>query len=317
MIYLVNGDPWADVLRAHSPEQGEVFVWRENFEFGPFQKPLGETEQATARARFFEERLGMPFDETKMMFVYQEQRLKRLARSSHLVLWLGTSRADQLLLLYILKQCRSLGITMVDLVTIPTGTLPQDSGELVVKRLFDERITLEKEDVIEAEEAWKDYIAVNPLDFVTRKEREIRLPQLHAAWNHHADYFPSQANGLSVIEELILTLIRRGISSFESLYHEVLNHRPEDGLTNVHLAAIVNELAEEWHPLIQIETSEIQGLEGDEEESWILTSLGQKVLAGDEDRIDVLGIDWWVGGVHLKENLWRRSSDGRLIYVES
>ena len=30
-----------------------------------------------------------------------------------------------------------------------------------------------------------------------------------------------------------------------------------------------------------------------------ITSFGESVLAGKANRLDLIGIDWWVGGVHL------------------
>ena len=37
-----------------------------------------------------------------------------------------------------------------------------------------------------------------------------------------------------------------------------------------------------------------------------VTELGRRVLAGDADRVEVLGIDRWVGGTHLSPGaVWR------------
>jgi hypothetical protein len=37
----------------------------------------------------------------------------------------------------------------------------------------------------------------------------------------------------------------------------------------------------------------------DDEKVW-LTDAGRQVLAGTRDRVETLGIDRWLGGVHLK-----------------
>jgi hypothetical protein len=37
-----------------------------------------------------------------------------------------------------------------------------------------------------------------------------------------------------------------------------------------------------------------------------LTAAGERVLAGEDDRVELLGIDRWVGGTHVTaESLWR------------
>ncbi|SDW81598.1 protein of unknown function [Marininema mesophilum] len=310
MIHFVNGDIWADTLRENSPEQGEVFVWREMLDFGPFHIEWDMVEQANKRADFFEERLGIPSEQTKMTFVYQEQRLKRMPPSCHLVLWFDTDRYDQMMLLYLLKRCRELGISTIDLVTIPTGVLSGDAGKSVIKHLFDQRIPLGEEHLIEATNAWKDYIAEDPRGIVERLKKESRFDHVNAAFSRHLEYFPSQTTGLNIVEEMVLSLIQAGVSSFESLFREVTIQRPEDGLSDVHFAAIVNELTTEQNPLICKETSTT-------EEVWKLTALGERVLAGEEDRIQVVGIDWWLGGVHLQNDIWRRDHVGNLVQIDS
>ena len=41
----------------------------------------------------------------------------------------------------------------------------------------------------------------------------------------------------------------------------------------------------------------------------LATSDGRAVLAGTADRVELLGIDRWLGGTHVTpENLWRRDS---------
>jgi hypothetical protein len=38
-----------------------------------------------------------------------------------------------------------------------------------------------------------------------------------------------------------------------------------------------------------------------------ITDLGRRVLAGELDRVDVAGLDRWLGGTHLTpSNVWRR-----------
>jgi hypothetical protein len=37
-----------------------------------------------------------------------------------------------------------------------------------------------------------------------------------------------------------------------------------------------------------------------------LTHEGERVLRGESDRVDLLGVDRWIGGTHITaENLWR------------
>jgi hypothetical protein len=47
-----------------------------------------------------------------------------------------------------------------------------------------------------------------------------------------------------------------------------------------------------------------------------LTDDGRRVLAGRADRIDLIGIDRWIGGVHLTDGRWR-FDEGRKVIVSA
>jgi hypothetical protein len=42
-----------------------------------------------------------------------------------------------------------------------------------------------------------------------------------------------------------------------------------------------------------------------------LTALGERVLRGDADRVELLGVDRWIGGTHVTpDNVWRWDGAG-------
>jgi hypothetical protein len=46
-----------------------------------------------------------------------------------------------------------------------------------------------------------------------------------------------------------------------------------------------------------------------------LTGEGERVLRGEADRVELLGIDRWIGGVHLTEHGVRRWDAARRVLV--
>ncbi len=58
MIHIVNGDEFGERLRESPLLNGEVFVWRELYDLGPFSSGWNEKEMAARRAVFLEEILG-------------------------------------------------------------------------------------------------------------------------------------------------------------------------------------------------------------------------------------------------------------------
>ncbi|SDC05866.1 protein of unknown function [Melghirimyces thermohalophilus] len=307
MIHIVNGDVWGERLRGCTPLKGEVFVWREMYDLGPFSPDWEREEWIQRRAAFFEERIGLPAEQMKMINRYQEQRLDRIPSTTQVVLWFGSDRYDQLMLLYLLTRMRDGDRKGIDWVEVPAKGADQLSdGDLV--RLFEERLPIEEEHLVQAAEVWQAYISDDPRDVERWLHRETgRFPYAFTALRRHIQYFPSCENGLNAVEALALRIIGEESPPFSSLFREVNRQCPEDGLSDVHFAAILNELGDCETPLIQTEAS-------DSGEGRIhLTPLGKRVLIGTEDRLAACGIDWWLGGVHLTADTdWRRDANGHL-----
>ncbi|PTX60717.1 uncharacterized protein DUF1835 [Melghirimyces profundicolus] len=309
MIHIVNGDVPGERLRDCAPLKGEVFVWREMYDFGPFSPQWEEGVSLEDRAAFFEDRIGIPAEQLEMVTRYQEQRLERIPESSRVVLWFEPDRYDQMMLIYLLKRMDRLGLENVDWVDLPEGK--SLSNEDLV-RLYEDRLPLEKRHMEQAVSAWNAYISTDPRDVERWLETEDNhLPYLFASFRRHLDYFPSAENGLNRVEELAMNRIREQAPTFGELFREVSRAREGDGLSDVHFAALLNELGDGPFPLIRTEKGdgEADGLEG----RIFLTPLGEEVLSGSEDRVRASGIDWWLGGARLtRGHCWRRDDRGNL-----
>ncbi len=92
-------------------------------------------------------------------------------------------------------------------------------------------------------------------------------------------------------------------------------------LGDIVFASYLEDLSEAGEPLVLFEDGGkiLAPRPGEDAEGFwtrkaVLTGKGQEVLAGDEDRIELNGIDRWLGGVHLGgENTWRwNGSDQKL-----
>ncbi|PTM56422.1 DUF1835 domain-containing protein [Desmospora activa] len=311
MIHIVSGDVWGERLRNWRHIDGEVFVWREMMDFGPLSPNWSLNEQIRQRALFFEERIGVPREQMEMVCRYQEQRLERIPPLTPVVLWFDTDRFDQLLLLYLSSRIRNQGLQSVSLVEVPeVATVTEEQ----LDRLWEERIPIGDGELERAEHAWKALISPTPYSVWRWLREEPALFHLHRAFRSHLDYLPSVDNGLNKIEEQALQLVEQGCDRFELLFQEVSAHRLQDGLTDVHFAAILNELATpKGHPLLYMEREAFQRDQAPTEGPLHLTLEGKAVLAGEADRLDVAGIDWWLGGVHLVDGSWRLDTAGKPV----
>lgn len=298
VIHMVNGDEWGERLRTWNGLEGEVFVWREMMDFGPFSRHWTLDEQIRRRAAFFEERIGFPRKQMEMISRYQEQRLDRIPASSPVVLWFDSDRLDQLMLLYLSFRLHQQGMQSVYLVEIPATR-----SEEAFSHLWDRRRLLDEKELTRAKQAWHAFISPNPTAVSQWLQDEPVLFSLHDVFRAHLEYLPSVDNGLNRVEERTLRLVEAGCADFEALFQTIREERPTDGLTDVHYAAIVNELAvSEGEPLLTMTDGAIG-----------LTPQGQAVLAGALDRMDVLKMDWWWGGTHLLDDRWRLNATGKPV----
>lgn len=316
MIHIVNGDGWGERLRNWCHIDGEVFVWREMMDFGPLSSEWSLEEQIRHRAFFFEERIGVPQKQMEMVCRYQEQRLERIPPVTPVVLWFDMDRYDQLTLLYLVIRIRQLGLQSVSFVVVPQETMVTEQQ---LDQLWEGRIHIGDGELERAESAWKALVSPTPLPLWQWLQEESALFHLHDAFRCHLEYLPSVDNGLNKVEERVLQLVEQGCDSFDPLFQEVTACRLHDGLTDVHFAAILNELATpKGSPLLYMDRE--KGAYNDQmpvEGSICLTPEGKAVLAGEADRLDIAGIDWWWGGVRLKDGTWRLNTAGKPVQKET
>jgi len=111
--------------------------------------------------------------------------------------------------------------------------------------------------------------------------------------------FPSTQTGLNEVEHLALSLISDGKLQFNQLFNKVSSARLNDGLSDFYFASLLNELMLGKYPLITSD-SNLPNFEHPVSTATLeITQNGLDVLHGKSSRFDLIGMDWWVGGVHI------------------
>jgi hypothetical protein len=176
-----------------------------------------------------------------------------------------------------------------------------DSDQLHELLLHKQPITSEQ--MQEAQSGWKAYTASdNQAVMKWLKEENHHLPFLKRAMEVHLDYFPSVENGLNRMEQLMVQLIEKGNESFRALLKTVTEQRLNDGLSDWHMAALMRELTKGQFPLLSVDGVLPDYENKKENPRLFLTAEGKEVLAERKNRLELTGIDWWVGGVHLYQS---------------
>lgn len=305
MIHIVNGDIVGKKLKGLNHD--DIIVWREMYDFGPFHTSWSNEELINNRAIFFENKLKLP---SSLFITNSHNQLKQLAniqKDQEVVLWFEHDRYDQTMLMYIITQLYHHNITNLSMVSInsyPSITPFYGLGQLTSEQLamlYHKRVELSHQQINEALNGWETYTSSN-LNDVKRwiSENHHELPFLGDMFKRQLSYYPVNKTGLNEIETLLLKTIALNPISFKELYQSVSPFFINDGLSDLHISAILNELTVGSKPLIKTDDLLPNYNSSYLETNLTITPNGENVLLGKENRIELIGIDWWVGGVHLK-----------------
>lgn len=319
MLHIVNGDVVANKLK-ELKVQGDILVWRELLTDGPLSPRLLADDFLQMRARYMEEKLGIPAPLFIKGSLDQLRELQAFATHDHVLLWFEHDLFDQTMLSFLLDwfSRQELGSTRLELICI--GDFPgigdfRGLGQLTPAELS---TLVGTEQVVTTEQlqlgsrAWQAYVSDDP----TAVERLLAedtsaLPYLREAMLCHLRRFPT-VNGVSHLERTVLGLLDQGIERLVPLFNAVSQAESVYGLGDLQFWSYLERMRAGDSPLLSIEgpshlprfdTPPVQF------EQWRLglTKTGREVLAGHSDWLVHSRTDRWIGGYHLTGDspLWR------------
>lgn len=310
MIHIVNGDALANKMKNFD---GFVMPWREMYDFGPLMKNSTKEMFIHERAFFFEQKVGIPASLYMENSRKQEQWLDQLPRDSEIILWFEHDRYDQTMLMYLLNELSTKKFENLSMVSInqypgiqPFYGLAQLTSQQLSELYYTKRKPITKEQVDEAIAGWNAYTSTNPIEiekWITNSNGH--LPFLKKALETHLTYFPSSQNGLNDVENLIVDFIHLRTCSFTEIFQYISEKRINDGLSDLQLAAMLNQYVKGDYPLINLDSPLPNFKHPIPTSKLSLTQFGLDVLQRNTDRFHFTGIDWWLGGVHLNSDQWR------------
>jgi hypothetical protein len=304
LIHIVNGDDLGNKIKGLP---GDFIVWREMYDFGPLNLTWSNENLIKRRATFFDEKLNIPSTLFRENCHNQLTQLNEISKDEEVILWFEHDRYDQTMLMYILTQLstnQTSNLSMVSVNSYPTVSPFYGLGQLTseqLTQLFNGRVKISSKQVKEAISGWLAYTSSSSDDlnkWITDVLHE--LPFLLDAMKRHLYYFPSPETGLNEIESLLLKTIKKeGTCSFRELFNSISPFLINDGLSNLHISAILMELLKSEKGLLNAD-GPLPTFNSDHLNPYLsITNYGESVLIGKANRLDLIGIDWWVGGVHL------------------
>ena len=306
MLYITNGDFAADRIRA-SGQAGEILPWRDVLHEGPVPAGLLPKELADVRARFLEERGWTDLADARQGFAIRDATLANYGDHEEVVLFFEHDLYDQLQLIQVLDwfSGRDLGNTRLSIVHTDEylGTL----GHEQMLSLFQDRREVAEGQIALGSTAWAAFRSPDPTAVLGVIEDGTRdLPFLASALRRHLEQFPSTANGLSRSEEQALEAIAGGGNTPAEAFAVYQEREEPVFLSDAVFASYLRDLSEAGEPLVRFGGGGTRTGDFSWNREIMLTPKGREVLRGDKDRVRLVRIDRWLGGVHLGEDtLWR------------
>lgn len=316
MLHITNGDSVGSALVV-GPLPGDVIVWRDVLHEGPVPAELPLAELSRVRARFvFDCGWTESLEDTLDGFASRDAALADSLQEDEVVLWFEHDLFDQLQLLQLLDWFaqQPLGHTRLTLISRAEylGTL--NPRTLAVR--FPSRVAVTAAQFAVARAAWAAFRSADPAALTATLATDLSpLPFLRAALVRHLQQFPSSHNGLSRSEQQALLAFESGPTTIAAAF--LLSQErdePAAFLGDATFAWYLTELGAGDTPLIRFvdgapvtSTTRHTGGAAFWQRDVELTDLGRGVINGSLDRVAVLGLDRWLGGVHLHapERIWR------------
>ncbi len=326
-LHVTNGDSVAASLRKSSAG-GSALSWQDALHVGPVPSGL-RSSLLDARADFL---AACGWGRATSIRTGLEARDRRLLQALEdgqaVVLWFEHDLFDQLQLLDVLSLAAEVASVTAQLQLIVVGSFQgrprfRGLGELTpaeLDSLWPLRRAATRDVLAAAVLAWQAVRAPEPTAVAELARRGVpELPFLGAALERLLEELPGLGDGLSGSERRALRAIAAGARSPAAAFVAAQSDETAPFLGDTWFHRTLSLLGS--GPVRLVESGDgtplpappplgnaatFAGVE------IRLTELGDRVLAGDADRVEVLGIDRWVGGTHLSPgSVWRWDGPSR------
>lgn len=330
LLHVTNGESAGNTLR-QTALGGAVLPWQDVLHEGPVPA-VPRPELLHVRAAFLAEcGWGSRGAILSSLERRDAQFVAALGGRAQVVLWFEHDLYDQLQLLDALALAHAAEVTpeLIVVDAFPGRPAFRGLGELTaaeLETLWPARRETTVDVVQAAADAWDAFRAPAPTALAEWAARESQaLPLLASAFRRLLEELPAPVDGLSGTERRTLQAIAAGAPTPAAAFVE--EQRLEDAPF----------LGDAWFyralaavgvgPARLVETEEGDPLPPPPPLSdghvfsrlrLRLTEDGRRVLRGECDRVDLLGVDRWIGGTHVTtENAWRWDRDSRVLVAPS
>ncbi len=319
LLHITNGESAANTLR-QTALGGAVLSWQDSLHEGPV--PDGSRAKLLGRRAQFLSACG--WGSRGALLAALERRdqlyLDALRGGRRVVLWFEHDLYDQLQLLDALALAHEAEVAP-ELIVVggyPVRQRFTGLGELTaseLETLWPSRVAASPDALAVASAIWSAFRADEPTglrEWAARPAPE--LPFVAQALERLLEELPSSANGLSATEQRALEAIANGADTPPAAFVASQRDEPAPFLGDTWFYRTLAELGAGDTRLVETADGDRLPLPpplGDFHRFSRLrlrvTQEGHAVLRAEADRVELLGLDRWVGGIHLTAaSPWRR-----------
>jgi len=318
LLHVTNGESAGNTLR-QTTLGGAVLPWQDVLHEGPVPA-VSRTEVLGTRAGFLS---GCGWGSRRAILTSLEHRDRQLVEALRdglqVVLWFEHDLYDQLQLLDALALAYesegSPELIVVD--SFPDKPSFRGLGELTadeLETLWPGRRVAPPEALDTASIVWAAFRAPEPTALAEwAGHGSPELPFLAPAVRRLLEELPSPADGLSGTERRALQAIAAGAGTPAAAFLAAQDLEEAPFLGDAWFYRALAALGHGPRRLVETEDGGTLPLAPPLSDGHVfarlplrLTDEGERVLRGESDRVDLLGVDRWIGGTHTtEENLWR------------
>jgi hypothetical protein len=314
MLQIVNGDATASLLR-QTNLPGELIAWRDVLHEGPVPGGIRRDELRRVRANFLAGQGWASYYGT-LNELTERDRLLDNGRTGEYVLWFEADLYDQLQLCQVLDMLKQSAVSPQQISLICIGEYPGVErfvglSQLLPQnlvQLFGRRKPLSDEIMSSASTAWRAFCSADPTQLLRVGENSKEsLPFLFESFHRLVQEYPSTANGLSLTQKHILSIIAAKPAAADRVFMLVNDQEKRPYLGDSTFYAYIESLLNARFPLIKGEDNPAPVAKP----KLFITATGTDVLNNSQDQLALNGIDKWIGGVHLKSGSpgWRYNEE--------
>jgi hypothetical protein len=293
LLHVTNGESAAEMLR-QTTLGGAVLPWQDALHEGPVPA-VPRSELLRTRADFLSDcGWGSP----EALLTSFERRDRQVLDAPRVVLWFEHDLYDQLQLLDVLQLGGEAVPELIVIDTFPGKPSFRGLGELTaaeLETLWPSRRPTEPAALAEATAVWAALREPEPLALADWASRDTpELPFLGAALRRLLEELPAVSDGLSGTERRALEAIAAGADTPAAAFVAAQQLEEAPFLGDTWFFRALSALGEGDSRLVESEGR------------LRLTAAGERVLRGEADRVELLGVDRWVGGTHVTSDTpWR------------